>query len=236
MTNATNKKILAIGAHPDDVEFGVAGVLIKEIKAGATVKVVVCSLGEAGTNGTPESRKKEAEAAAKFIGAEIEFVSMGEDCHIVESPENTIKLASIIRSFKPNIVLTTSQTENQHPDHLAISHMTRSATRFARYGGLKELKEFPTHNIDALYYYPSSAELDKKPDIVINVSEEYERWCEAMKIHESQMKTKSYLNLVTTKAAALGASLGVAYATGLWVNEPVRVDHLSDLSLSSRNY
>jgi LmbE family N-acetylglucosaminyl deacetylase len=48
------KKILAIGAHPDDVEFGVAGLLIKEIEMGAQVKIVITSLGEAGSNGTPE--------------------------------------------------------------------------------------------------------------------------------------------------------------------------------------
>ncbi|MDD4989492.1 MAG: PIG-L family deacetylase, partial [Candidatus Pacebacteria bacterium] len=67
------KKILVFGAHPDDVEFGCGGLLIKEIENGSKVKIVVCSLGEAGTNGTPEGRKNEAEEAAKFIGAEIEF-------------------------------------------------------------------------------------------------------------------------------------------------------------------
>jgi LmbE family N-acetylglucosaminyl deacetylase len=56
----TMKKILAIGAHPDDVEFGVAGLLLKEIENGAQVKIVICSLGEAGSNGTPKSPKKAA--------------------------------------------------------------------------------------------------------------------------------------------------------------------------------
>ena len=230
------KKILAIGAHPDDVEFGVAGVLIKEIKNGASVKIVVCSLGEAGTNGTPESRKEEATAAAKFIGAEIEFVDMGGDCHIEEIPENTIKLAKIVREYQPNIVLATSLTENQHPDHLAIAKMTRSAARLARYGGLTEISSLPVHKIDALYHYPSSVELDRKPDLVVDVSAEYDAWVESMSLHTSQMKTKSYLNLVSTKAAALGAVVGVKYATGLWTNDPISVEHLTDLTKSSRNY
>ena len=57
-----------------------------------------------------------------------------------------------------------------------------------------------------------------------------------MAIHSSQMKTKNYLNLVNSKAAYLGASVGVKYAIGLWINDPVRLNSLSDLTLSSRNY
>src|ERR1700752_4169687 len=114
------KKILAIGAHPDDVEFGVGGLLIKEIGLGAKVKIVVCSLGEAGSNGTPEGRRKEGQSAAKYIGAEFEHVPMGGDCHIEDSPKNRMEIAEIIREWKPDIVLAPSLTENQHPDHLAV--------------------------------------------------------------------------------------------------------------------
>lgn len=229
------KTILAIGAHPDDVEFGIGGLLIKEIENGAEVHILVCSLGEAGTNGTPASRKKEAQIAAKYIGAKILFVNLGGDCHIEETPKNAIKLAEIIRTVKPDIVLAPSQAENQHPDHLVVSHLARSASRLARYGGLSELKKLPVHTISALYYFPSSAEMDKKPDIIIDVSNQYAKWNTAMSLHASQMKTRSYLNLVSSKARALGASIGVEYATALWVNDPVRVKSLSEME-SSRKY
>ncbi len=229
------KKILAIGAHPDDVEFGVSGLLIKEIEKGSQVKIVVCSLGEAGSNGTPEGRRGEAEAAAKHIGAEFEYVPMGGDCHIEDMPASRIKIAEIIRTWKPDIVLAPSLTENQHPDHLAVAKATRAAARLARYGGLEELKALPVHSIEALYYFPSSAEFDKKPDIVIDVSAQYTKWAEAMSKHESQMKTRGYINLVTKKAAYLGATVGVEYAIPLWTNDPVAVDTVTDLG-SSRKY
>lgn len=229
-------KILAIGAHPDDIEFGCGGLMLKEAAKGTQIKYVICSLGEAGTNGTPQERKREAIAAAKFAGAEIEFLNMEGDCHITNSPENAIKIAKIIRQYKPNIVLTTSRTENQHPDHKAVSLMSHAAARHARYGGLKELKKYPIHKINALYYYPSSAELENSPDIIIDISDFHSKWEQAMQLHTSQMKTRGYLNLVNSKAAYWGASVGVKYATGLWVNDPVRIDYLSDLSLSSRNY
>lgn len=232
----SNKKILIFGAHPDDVEFGCGGLIIKEIKKGTKVKMVTCSLGEAGTNGTPESRKEEAIDAAKFIGAEIEFIDLEGDCHIVETPQNAIKLAEIIRVYKPNIVLAQSLTENQHPDHLVLARMVRTASRLARYGGLEEIKNYPTHNVDALYYYPSSAELDNKPDIIVDVSTEYDTWVKAMELHESQMKTKGYINLVTSKAKYFGSTIGVEYAVPLWANDPINLDYISGIDTSSRNY
>jgi LmbE family N-acetylglucosaminyl deacetylase len=230
------KKILIFGAHPDDAEFGCGGLIIKEIKAGNSVKIVICSLGEAGTSGTPAGRKKEAMDSARFMGAEVEFINLGGDCHIENSPKNTIKLAEIIRIYKPNIVLAQSLTQNQHPDHFIVSNMVRSAARLSRYGGLKELKKYKVHMIDALYYYPSSAELDKNPDIIIDVSAEYEAWVKAMHLHASQMKTLGYINLVSAKAHAIGASIGVDYAVPLWVNDPVVLESLGSLDASSRHY
>lgn len=229
------KKILVFGAHPDDVEFGCGGLLIKEIKNGAKVKIVVCSLGEAGTNGTPESRKAESKACAKLIGAEIKFLNLGGDSHIENTPKNALKIASIIRAYKPQIVLTTSLSENQHPDHLALAVMTRNACRLARYGGLKELKNQPVHTIESLYFYPSSSNFNATPDIIIDVSKEYDMWVKTMSLHKSQMKTKDYLNLICSRARAYGASIGVEYATILWANDLVQVESLSDIK-SSRSY
>lgn len=230
-------KILCFGAHPDDVEFGgAAALLIKEIQKGNHAKIVVCSLGEAGTNGSAAQRKQESQTAAKQIGAEIEFLDLGGDCHIEYQPQNAFKIAKVIRQFKPNIVFTQSLAQNQHPDHRNLSMIARDACRLARYGGLKELKKLPVHKISALYFYGSSAEWDKKPDIVIDVTSVHKKWEQTMRAHKSQMKTKSYLNLVNTKAAALGASIGVKYAVGLWTNDPIRLDNLSDITLSSRNY
>jgi bacillithiol biosynthesis deacetylase BshB1 len=229
-------KILAFGAHPDDIEFGVGGLIIKEIQKGSTVKNIVCTLGEAGTSGTPEGRKQEAENAAKLMGAEIEFLDLGGDCHITNSPENSIKIAKAIRMFKPEIVLAPELQANQHPDHYALAQLAQSACRLARYGGLKEIKDLPVHKVNALYYYPSRAEWGSKPDLFIDVSENWEKWTQAMACHESQMKTKGYINLVGSKASAWGASIGAERAIALWSNDPLRVDSLSDLNLSSRNY
>lgn len=230
-------KILAIGAHPDDIEFGVGGLIIKEQLKGTQIKIVICSLGEAGSNGTPVERKLEAIEAGKISGvADIEFLDMGGDCNIEYTPTNTKKLAKIIRDFKPEVVLTPEMQINQHPDHYTVSRLTHSACRIARYGGIKELKESPIHNVSSLFFYPSRAEWGNRPDLIVDVSENYELWMQAIQAHKSQMASKSYLNLITTKAAAWGASIGVKYAIGLWTNDPIRFNNLSDINLSSRNY
>lgn len=229
-------RILAIGAHPDDIEFGMGGLMIKESEKGSKLKYLICSLGEAGTNGTPRQRKQEAINSAKMVGAEVEFVNMDGDCHIEYSSKNAVTLAKVIRKYKPNILLIPELEKNQHPDHYIVAKLGHTAARFARYGGIKEIKNIPVHKIDNLFFYSIRAEWTNKSDIIVDVSTQKNKWEKTMSAHKSQMKTKSYHDLVFSKAAAMGASIGAKYAVGLYTNDPVRINNLSDLNLSSRNY
>ncbi|MDE2312006.1 MAG: PIG-L family deacetylase [Patescibacteria group bacterium] len=228
--------ILAIGAHPDDLEFGCGSLLAKEAARGSHLKILVLSKGEAGTVGTPESRKQESEAAAKLLGADIEFLDMGGDCHIQNTPQNGFTIAKYIRNFKPEVVLAPHPDENQHPDHSVVGKMARDAARFARYGGLAELKNLPAHKITALYYYPVTQDFAAPVDLVIDTSDVYDTWLKLINCHASQLKNKDYESLVTARAKALGTAIGTKCAQGLWKNDPLRLDYISDLTLSSRNY
>jgi bacillithiol biosynthesis deacetylase BshB1 len=227
--------ILAFGAHPDDIEFGCAHLLIQEVTAGHRVKLIVLSRGEAGSNGTPESREQEAREAAQVIGAEIVFLDFGGDCHLQQTPENAFRIAREIRAFRPGVVLAPHTFENQHPDHAVAGKLVRDACRFARFGGLRDLASQPKHAVSALYYYTITAE-PSRPDLVIDVSDAVAQWEQAMQCHESQMQTRSYVELRLAAARHLGLSIGVDYAAGLWTNDPVRVRSLGDLPLSSRHF
>jgi bacillithiol biosynthesis deacetylase BshB1 len=233
-------KIFAVGPHPDDIEFGCAPILIQEVRNGNQVRIAVLSKGEAASRGTPEVRVQEAYAAARVMGAEIRFLDhlldRAGDCHLRHSPENAFVLAQEIRRFQPRIVLAPHPDENQHPDHAAAARIVRDAARLARYGGLKELEGLAPHAIGNLYFYSITQTSLSNPDIVIDTSSIESEWDAAMACHQSQMQTKAYLNLVHTRARALGASIGVSTAVGLWVNDPVRLNSLSELTLSSRNY
>src|SRR4051794_89590 len=107
--------LLALGAHPDDIEFGCGAVIVKETRAGRAAHFVVCSLGEAASHGTPADRKKEAEAAAAILGATIEFVELDGDAHLEMKASHAIEIARIIRRVRPRIVLAPTVVENQHP-------------------------------------------------------------------------------------------------------------------------
>lgn len=228
--------ILAVGPHPDDVEFGCAPLLIQEARNGHQITILVTSKGEASTSGTPEERAAEAREAARVIGAEIGFVDLGGDCHVGHTPENALAMARQIRLFRPDVVLAPSLEEDQHPDHFAVGRIVRDAARLARYGGLKELRDLPPHPISQLYYYCITQVPAAKPDIIIDVSAVEAQWEAVIKCHKSQMKTRAYLELVLARARYLGAAIGTSSAVGLWVNDPIRLESLSELKLSSRNY
>jgi bacillithiol biosynthesis deacetylase BshB1 len=233
-------KILAVGPHPDDVEFGCAPILIQEVLNGHQARIVLLSKGEAGSAGTPDERAAEAEAAARVIGAELSildhFVDLGGDCHLHYCPENAMAIAAEIRRYQPRIVLAPHPDENQHPDHSAAARLVRDAARLARYRGLKDLQDLPPHAIGNLYFYSITQTSLSNPDIVIDVSGIESQWEAAIACHQSQMKMKAYQTLVHTRARALGASIGVTAAVGLWVNDPIRLGSLSDLTMSSRNF
>lgn len=229
-------KILAVGAHPDDIEFGCAPLLIQEQQAGAEVKLLVLSRGEAGSAGTPEEREQEARAAAQRMQADIEFMDFRGDCHLEVTPANALRLAAEIRRFQPGIVLAPNPAPNQHPDHTAAGALMRDACRLARYGGLADLKMHPPHKIGHLYFYDITQHGVQAPDLVIDISAVVEAWKAVMDCHASQTQSKQYVELQLSAARLLGLSIGVDYAAGIYANDPVRLARLSELTLSARNF
>ena len=227
--------ILAVGPHPDDIEFGCAPILIKEVRRGNQVRMLVLSRGEAGSAGTPEVREEESRQAAKLIGATVEFLDFGGDCHLQYTPQNAFRIAAEIRNFKPQIVLAPHPQENQHPDHAVAGKLVRDACRFARYGGLAELKTIPIHKVNNLFFYNVTQHL-QKPDIVIDISDLLAEWEAVMHCHESQVKSKAYIELQKTAARLLGLTIGTGYAAGLFTHDPVHLEAISDLKFSSRSF
>src|SRR4051812_28857505 len=119
-TMDVRKSILAFGAHPDDIEFGIGGLVAKETRAGRRAHFVVVSRGESAWNGTPGGRVREARGAAEILGATVEFLLLDGDGRLQETPANAMKLAAVIRKHRPAILLAPTAVENQHPDHMAL--------------------------------------------------------------------------------------------------------------------
>lgn len=231
--------LLAFGAHPDDLEFGAGGIIARETRAGRSVHLVVCSRGEAGTNGTPAIRTREARAAAKILGATIEFLELDGDAHLELKTAHALALATIIRRVQPGVVLAPSTEPNQHPDHWRLGTLVRDATRLARYGGLAGLKARAPHGIGQLFFYalgPGSE--PATPPVLIDLSapQIVAVWTKAMEAHASQMKTRNYVELQLARARVLGLDAGVAHAQALWPNDPLVFDSLAILARGARRF
>ena len=230
--------ILAFGAHPDDIEFGCGGIVARETAAGRPAHFVVCSRGESGTNGTPAQRVRETKAAAKTLGATVEFADFGGDAHFEERSEHVIALAKIIRRAQPAIVLAPSTAENQHPDHYKLGRMVRDACRVARYGGVKELRPLQPHAIAQLFFYavtPDAEPRDVTP-VFLDISDVEPVWLAAMQAHASQLKTRAYHRLQLARASTLGQRLGVHSAQALWPSDPLVFGSLAALARSGRRF
>jgi LmbE family N-acetylglucosaminyl deacetylase len=231
--------LLAFGAHPDDLEFGCGGLIAHETHAGRRVHLVVCSRGEAGTNGTPARRIAEAGKAAKILGATIEFIRIDGDAHLEVKAAHAIKLAGIIRRVKPGIVLAPTLEQNQHPDHWRLGQLVRDASRLARYGGLKELKRRPAHAIGQLLFYAISPDAEPAgvQPVLIELSREViNTWTKAMEAHASQLRTRNYPALQLARAAVNGSRCGAMAAIALFPNDPLVFASLAPLTRAARRF
>lgn len=232
--------LLVFGAHPDDIEFGCGGVVACEAQLGRKVHFVVCSRGEAATNGSPKQRTAEAKKGAALLGASLEFIDLGGDAHFEPRGAHTLKLAAIVRRWKPAIVLAPTPVENQHPDHAALGKLVRDAARLARYGAVKELRRQPAHAIGALFFYAIAVEGEpagEKP-ILVDVSAPpiLAVWKTAMLAHASQAATRRYVELQLTRAQVFGARCGVEAAMALFPGDPLVVDSLAAVARGARRF
>jgi LmbE family N-acetylglucosaminyl deacetylase len=225
-----NAPVLVFGAHPDDIEFGCGGVVARETQAGRKVHFVVCSRGEAGTNGTPQQRVAEAEKAARILGATLEFLELDGDAHLELRTAHALKLARIIRRLRPAVVLAPTVEPNQHPDHWRLGQLVRDATRLARYGGVGELRKLAPHAIRQLFFYAvaSEAEPTGVQPVLIDISppEIVKAWTAAMEAHASQMKTRNYADFQLARAKVHGMRAGIGYACALFPNEALVFESL----------
>ncbi len=232
--------ILAIGAHPDDLEFGVGGVLLTELAAGSALSLAITSRGESSSHGTPEQRVAEATSAADQLDCadRLTVLDFGGDGQQTASPENAVQLARLIRATKPSIVLAPLPEPNQHPDHSVVGHATRDACRLARYDGLEALRDTPPHTIDSLWFYAitPSPERSLTGAILVDISAVVDAWRQLMAYHQSQTSARHYVDLQLARARQLGLLAGCEYATALWPNDPPVLTTLAPLSRTARGF
>lgn len=229
LTKETTFDCIAIGAHPDDIEVGAGGVLIKLHDLGYRTGLIILTRGEMGTGGTPEGRELEIKAAADIMGAEVlATLDMG-DTRLVDTPEHRTVLADLYRTHRPRMVLAPYWTgghgkKTSHPDHLAAGSLAMNAVGYAALGKLSsDTKPF---RVQALHHYFIPASLP--PTYVVDITPQYDRWMDALKAHASQFqnpdKPGNYLWAMETRARHFGSLIGVKYGHGFVTGEPMSID------------
>lgn len=219
---------LAVGAHPDDVEVGAGGVLVKLRQLGYTTGLAVLTRGEMGTGGTPDERDREIHRAADIMGARVVATFDLGDTRLSDSPENRLKVAALYRRCRPRLVLAPyvrggHGRRASHPDHLAAGQIAMHAVPYAALAKM-DLPGEP-YQVPALFHYFLPAEV--MPTFVVDITEQFESWVAALKAHATQFqnpaKPRDYIWSLETTARHYGSLIGVKYGQGFAAAEPMNV-------------
>lgn len=223
--------VIAIGAHPDDVEFGCGGALIDLHLKGYRIGIVILTEGEMGTGGTREIRAQETIDAANLLGADILRVFDWGDTRLEDQYEKRLELAAIIRKAKPKIVLThyphvAIGRKQSHPDHVATGTLTLNAINHA---ALKKIDIPGTpHYVSKIFHFTLPPGV--MPTFVIDITPHFDHWMKALSAHRSQFlnkeKTKDYIELLTAMARGYGLMAGCKYGQAFYSSEPILMSNL----------
>ena len=234
--------ILAIGAHPDDVELSCSGTLLKHIASGKICGILDLTCGELGTRGSGPLRLQEAANAAKVLGISVRDNLKMDDGFFVNDKKHQLEIIKKIRHYKPEIIVCNALSD-RHPDHARAAHLVSEACFYSglvkietAYEGFKQEPWRPK----AVYHYIQDRQLN--PDFIIDVSAFVNIKMEAIKAFKSQfydpnsndpespISGENFFDLVKAKMIVFGRDAGFDYAEGFNVERVLGINDLFHLS------
>ena len=218
--------VLAIGAHPDDVELGCGGTIAKLISEGKKVAIIDLTQGELGTRGTNETRAIEAKNAAEILGISARENLKMKDGFLINSEEYQLRIIKAIRTYQPEIVFCNA-VDDRHPDHAKAAKLASDACFLSglikietEESGKKQEKWRPKQ----VFHYIQWKNIE--PDFVIDISGFLDKKIESCLAYKTQfydptstepttpISSKSFLDSITYRAQDLGRLAGVEHAEG----------------------
>jgi bacillithiol biosynthesis deacetylase BshB1 len=234
--------VLAIGAHPDDVELACGGTVAKLVKQGRKVGIVDLTRGELGTRGSGEIREKEAAAATRALGAEVRENLELPDGDIVNNSENRVKLIRLIRRYQPDILIFPYSVD-RHPDHENANVVCREAWFHAGLTRIQTLDNGePQEAFRPRAYYCFMQWFEFAPSFIVDISEEMETRMEAVRAFKSQffdptskdpetsLSDPKFLEWVKTRLAYYGSKIGTDFGEPFFSPLPLRIDDIWQLN------
>ncbi|GEP98194.1 bacillithiol biosynthesis deacetylase BshB1 [Chitinophaga cymbidii] len=232
--------ILAIAAHPDDVELSCAGTLMVHAQQGLKVGIVDLTRGELGTRGTPEGRLIEAQDACALMGLEIRENLGLADGFFQNTREDQLAVIRAIRKYRPEIVLANA-IDDRHPDHGRAARLIADSCFMA---GLRKIETSdngqPQQAWRPKQVFHFLQDRFHQPDFVVDITPVIEKKMEAIKCfktqflaaedHEPQtyISSPGFFDSVLYRAKMLGKMVGVPYAEGYTSAKMIGVRSLMD--------
>jgi len=237
----TKVDVLAIAAHPDDMELICGGTLIRAHMLGRSTAILDLAAGEMASRGTPELRAKEAAQAARVMGVSVRENLGLPDGGIQNTPENRARVAVVIRRLQPRIVITHS-IHGRHPDHPIVAQLVRDACFVA--GLRKVAPETPPHRPLKVLHALSYREDNVKPTFVVDISDAFEKKLETIACYASQFgdavqagevypNGEPLRDLIRHHAAHYGSLIRCRYGEPFYTTETMRVDDVGALEVST---
>jgi bacillithiol biosynthesis deacetylase BshB1 len=237
--------ILAIGAHPDDVELGCSGTLISEARKGKKIGVIDLTEGELGTRGTVETRYAEAADAARIMGLAARENLKMRDGFFVNDEAHQLRLVSALRKYRPDIVIGNIM-EDRHPDHGRAGHLIYDACFLS---GLMQVKTTDEQGAPQEHWRPRYVlqyiqDRFYEPDIIVDVSDVWDARMESIKAYKTQFFTPgadgpqtyisspAFMEAVIARARLLGKRIGVPFAEGFLSKKNIGIRSLDALILN----
>jgi N-acetylglucosamine malate deacetylase 1 len=233
--------LLAIAAHPDDVELTCGGTLIKMARRGYKTGILDLTAGEMGSRGTPETRAKEAAKAAKLLGVAWRATLGAPDSDVQPTRPYKLRVASVIRELRPKTVIL-PYWEARHPDHYHASALGYEGCFLA---GLKQLPlEGEAYRPFKILYSTSYATV--RPTFVVDITKEFAQRRKAILAFGSQFgpakgarKSKVYLAIdrledeMSQLARHYGQMLGVKYGEPFVIKELMQIEDVVAMPVRS---
>ncbi|MEK4511523.1 bacillithiol biosynthesis deacetylase BshB1 [Paenibacillus anaericanus] len=224
--------ILIFGAHADDAEIGMAGLIAKQVAAGSRVGICDLTEAELSSNGNVELRKMEAAAASEVLGITMRSNLGLPDRGLYITPDNIAAVTGAIRKYSPSIIFA-PYWEDRHPDHIACSKLVEEAVFNAKLR--RYMPDMPAVPAPDLYFYFINDW--RTPDLLVDVTDYYEKKEEALGCYQSQFGqaapgldvaptplNQGYVERVKARDALLGQRKLISYAEGFAVKSPYLVN------------
>jgi N-acetylglucosamine malate deacetylase 1 len=233
--------ILVLAAHPDDAELCCGGTIAKHVSMGHKVGVVDFTRGELGTRGTPEIRIQEATNASEVLGLSVRQNLNFADGFFKNDEEHQRKVISVIRKYRPEIVLANA-IYDRHSDHGRAATLAYDSCFLS---GLAKIETSLDGEIQlpwrpkAVYHYIQSQLI--KPDFVVDISDFWDIKVASYMAYKSQLfdaeskepqtfiSSPQFLKLIEARAIEFGNAIGVQYAEGYTVRRFPGVENLFHL-------